>query len=125
MDSTNPLAQMLVGGILGYMYRTVRENNRQADSLLVDNVGDVPNMPRQLAHFIEGVLAEGGKVMQRRMGNVVELLIQNGTDQMMRYVVPVDETDTYVIDTDEADVGVIDLTAAEPDEDGVIYADFE
>jgi hypothetical protein len=125
MSSDNPLAQMLVGAIFGYAYRTQRESSRQAEHLFEEGLGQTSNLPKQFARFVEGVLSEGGKVMQRRMGNVVEVLIQDGTDQLMRYMVPIDETDTYVVDTEDATVGVVDLTASEPDEDGIIEADFE
>jgi hypothetical protein len=123
--SENPLAQMLVGAIFGYAYRTYRQSDRDADFITVEGIGEIPNLPKHVATLVEGILAGGGQVIQRRMGNVVEVLIQNGADQMLRYLVPVDDMDTFVVDTDDAYVDVVDVRDLDPDDDGIIDADFE
>ena len=104
------IGTLVIGAVLGYAFRANQEAKRQAEWLIVDGMDDVAYLPDDLAGPVEAALETGASILQRRVGALMELLVQSGADEFLRFQIPMDDDDAEIIDidADTIDGGVID-----------------
>jgi hypothetical protein len=87
------LAHIVIGAVIGYAFCESQSAKRDAQYLVVDEMSDLPPLSDQVAAQIEAVLQTGGEVLQRRAGNLLELLVDMGGEQVQRMIIDISGED--------------------------------